>query len=102
MVTPKVQSNFGACVDVFAPSQDILGAGTTNPSSTKTDSGTSFGTALVSGILAKLLSENPRQTPSQLKQYLLRRASRDILKPPMGHSSWPPNTVNLLVHEGCY
>ena len=58
MVTPKVQSNFGACVDVFAPvisstiillsgifevfpqSQDILGAGTTNPSSTKTDSGT--------------------------------------------------------------
>lgn len=61
-------SNFGPCVDIFAPGVDVLAATTLKRSRNGWNfaSGTSFAAPLVSGVSALLLEKNPSWTPKQL------------------------------------
>jgi subtilisin family serine protease len=64
-------SNFGACLDLFAPGSDIISAGTTSPTSTSVQSGTSMAAPHVSGLAARYLSAATSATPSQVMTALI-------------------------------
>lgn len=64
-------SNYGECVDIFAPGSDIESAWDTSPSATKIISGTSMATPHTAGVLALYLEKNPASSPEQVKAALL-------------------------------
>ena len=61
-------SNFGICVDLFAPGSDIT-------SIDSTLSGTSFSAPHVTGAVALYLQENTQATPEQVKEVILNKAT---------------------------
>ena len=64
-------TNYGLCVDLFAPGSRILGADHNCTTCSKYLSGTSMAAPIVSGIAAVHLSRRPRLTPADVKQRLI-------------------------------
>jgi len=63
-------SNFGDCVDIFAPGTNIVSASATNPAGSATMSGTSMATPHVSGVAALYLAQHPAASPAQVAKAL--------------------------------
>lgn len=63
-------SNFGRCVDIFAPGQNITAAWINGNSSTNTISGTSMASPHVAGVVALILERNPNVGPTPIINYL--------------------------------
>ena len=59
-------SNWGSCLDVFAPGSSITAAWHTSNSATNTISGTSMASPHVTGAAALYLQGNPSASPSQV------------------------------------
>jgi subtilisin family serine protease len=62
-------SNFGSCVDLFAPGTDL------DLWNTTTFSGTSAAAPLVAGAVARYLQSTPAATPSQAHSYIVNNAT---------------------------
>ncbi|MDQ3634908.1 MAG: S8 family serine peptidase [Acidobacteriota bacterium] len=59
-------SNFGSCLDVFAPGSSITSAWHTGDTATNTISGTSMASPHVAGVAALILQGNPTASPSSV------------------------------------
>ncbi|MBM7773225.1 subtilisin family serine protease [Actinokineospora baliensis] len=75
-------SNYGSCVDLFAPGTNILS--TLQNGSSGTMSGTSMATPHVAGAAALYLTAKPGSTPSQVTQALLAATTPDKISDPKG------------------
>jgi hypothetical protein len=64
-------SNYGACVDLFAPGVNVLSAHHVNDNATTILSGTSMAAPHVAGVVALYLEGNPTATPGAVAQALL-------------------------------
>ncbi|KAH8824272.1 peptidase S8/S53 domain-containing protein [Flagelloscypha sp. PMI_526] len=71
---PDVGSNFGECVDLYAPGQNVNTVATTQ-NEDEFVHGTSFSAPLVSGIIAAILSQGERLTPAEMKKHILQLAT---------------------------
>ncbi len=70
-------SNFGSCVDMFAPGSGVLSAGIRSDSDQTTKSGTSMASPHVAGAVAKLLSEGV--APADIPRVLLGRSTSNVV-----------------------
>ncbi|KAI9142654.1 peptidase S8/S53 domain-containing protein [Paraphysoderma sedebokerense] len=71
-------SNYGTCVDIFAPGKDIKSAYHKNVKSGTVLSGTSYATPYVAGVVALHLSKGV--PASRVKNVLSQRATKDVIK----------------------
>jgi len=83
-------SNFGSCVDVFAPGSSITSAWYTSSTATAVLSGTSMASPHVAGIAAVTLAVNGAQSPSQVAAAISAAATPDVVTSP------GTNSPNLL------
>ncbi|NXJ05264.1 PCSK9 convertase, partial [Odontophorus gujanensis] len=72
-------TNFGRCVDLFAPGGDIVGASSDCSTCFTAQSGTSQAAAHVAGIAAMLLSTEPHLSAAELRQHLLHWATKNAI-----------------------
>lgn len=68
-------SNFGACVNVFAPGSAITSAGIASDDATAIMQGTSMASPHVAGVAALYLEANPAATPAEVSRAILGAAS---------------------------
>lgn len=72
-------SNYGTCLDIFAPGSSITSAWYTSTSATNTISGTSMAAPHVTGVAALALAANPGATPAQVADFLVSNASQGLV-----------------------
>jgi PKD repeat protein len=72
-------SNFGNCVDLFAPGSGITSAWYTSNSATNTISGTSMASPHVAGAAALYLETNPGALPAQVGSAIVNAATQNIV-----------------------
>jgi subtilisin family serine protease len=73
-------SNYGNCVDWFAPGYQITSAWYSSNTATNTISGTSMATPHTAGVAALYLQTNPSATPSQVRDALFAATTKNVVK----------------------
>lgn len=86
-------SNYGSCVDLFAPGQDITSAWYSSSSSTRTISGTSMASPHVAGAAALYLQSNQGASPSTVASNLNSTATTGVVTGTNG-------SPNRLLYKG--
>ncbi|RKF79665.1 Alkaline protease 2 [Golovinomyces cichoracearum] len=96
-------SNYGKCVDIFAPGMSTLSTWIGSRRAVNTISGTSMASAHVAGLIAYFLSLQPEMgsdfavssmEPYKMKELLVSVATKGLI------SGLPEETANLLAYNG--
>ncbi|OMJ25635.1 Subtilase-type proteinase psp3 [Smittium culicis] len=83
-------TNFGRCVDIYAPGVNVYTADYKTNYKTIMGTGTSYSAPLVAGICALILGDQPTLNLTQIKSVLLQISAKNVLK------STLENSVNVL------
>jgi subtilisin family serine protease len=83
-------SNYGKCVDIFAPGVKITSASYRSDTGTAVMSGTSMASPHVAGAAALVLGAHPAYTPAQVRDALVNNATTGLISSP---GSGSPNKL---------
>ena len=83
-------SNFGTCVNIFAPGTSITSTWWTSTSATNTISGTSMASPHVAGAAALILSGSPSASPATVRSAIYNKASLNKIS---GAGTGSPNRL---------
>jgi subtilisin family serine protease len=83
-------SNYGTCLDLFAPGSSITSAWYTSSTATNTISGTSMASPHVAGAVARYLQNNRSASPTTVSAAINRDATPDVVRSP---GSGSPNRL---------
>jgi aqualysin 1 len=72
-------SNFGTCVNIFAPGSSITAAWHTSNTATNTISGTSMASPHVAGVVALYLQANPNASTTTVRNAIINGATTGVL-----------------------
>jgi hypothetical protein len=72
-------SNFGTCVDLFAPGSGILSAWFTSNTATATLSGTSMASPHVAGVAALYKQANPSASATTVRNAIVNNATTNVV-----------------------
>ncbi|MEJ6023683.1 S8 family peptidase [Ramlibacter sp. PS4R-6] len=86
-------SNFGTCVDIFAPGVSIKSTWNLHDASTNTISGTSMASPHVTGVAALALEANPSASPAAITDFIVDNATRNRI------TSLTSNSPNRLLYS---
>ncbi len=86
-------SNYGGCVDIFAPGNSITSAFYTSDNATRVMGGTSMASPHVAGAAALYLSVHPSASPSTVKNALLANST-------YGHVKNAAGSPNRIIYTG--
>jgi subtilisin family serine protease len=86
-------SNYGTCLDIFAPGSSITSSWYTSDTATNTISGTSMATPHVAGVAALYLQNNSSASPSTVTSAIVNGASANKL------TSIGTGSPNLLLYS---
>jgi len=87
-------SNYGTCLDIFAPGTGVTSAWNTSDTATNTISGTSMATPHVAGAAALYLGLNPTATPGDVEAALEINATPDVVTSP------GTGSPNIMLYSG--
>lgn len=88
-------SNYGTCVDMFAPGDEIESAWYTGDTDSEVLSGTSMATPHVTGAAALFLEGHPTATPADVQRELVNRGTHNAI------SYLDDDSPNVLLYTGC-
>lgn len=75
-----VGSNYGPCLDLFAPGVRVLSAGSDSDTETHYETGTSMASPLVAGYAALLAQQFPYACPVSIEDAIKARATANVVK----------------------
>ncbi|MDG9701567.1 S8 family peptidase [Streptomyces sp. DH37] len=87
-------SNYGSCLDLFAPGDSIASTSNAGDTASQSMSGTSMAAPHVAGAAALLLSANPTWSPAQVRDKLVADATPDKV------TDARTGSPNRLLHTG--
>ena len=94
-------SNYGPCVDLFAPGEDILAASNECDSSTNIMSGSTMSAAITAGVVAVYFSQFPHFTPALIKERLLYQCIPNVINLDSIPEDRRSETPNRILNSKC-